>query len=199
MLLIGRNSCKRRNPNRHSVLSRTVNVESEKSGRSIKITDNSQSTEKKRLHRDFAEHPDVVPRKKQFFIKTEREKVCVSPSNECQPQSMDFEKKNIFNGCNAGDKVGGSDEIDDGRSDESLEYDQNGEYCCDIKSKGLLQNSNCKHLPSKIPSGEKKKWPQKPCVDCGKYGVRRDTRYICSSCDVALCNSACFSRYHDCK
>ena len=55
------------------------------------------------------------------------------------------------------------------------------------------------HFPTQIPATEKKKWPQKPCVLCRKCGTRRDTRYFCSSCDIALCKSPCFSEYHSCK
>ena len=50
---------------------------------------------------------------------------------------------------------------------------------------------------SKIVPTEKKKWPQKPCVLCRKkYGVRKDTRYICNLCNTALCKEPCFSEYH---
>ena len=50
----------------------------------------------------------------------------------------------------------------------------------------------CKRLLSQIPPTEKKKWPQKSCVNCRKHGTRRDTRYICSSCNVPLCKTPCF-------
>ena len=51
-----------------------------------------------------------------------------------------------------------------------------------------------KHQLVQIPP-TKKKWPQKPCVYCRKNKVRRDTRYICSSCNTALCKD-CFPKYH---
>ena len=55
------------------------------------------------------------------------------------------------------------------------------------------------HLLTRITPTAKKKWPQKPCVYGRKYGTRRDTRYICSSCNIALCKRPCFSEYHSCK
>ena len=54
------------------------------------------------------------------------------------------------------------------------------------------------HQLSQIPATAKKKWPQKPCVYCRKCGVRRDTRYICTPCSVAVCID-CFTDYHSCK
>ena len=54
------------------------------------------------------------------------------------------------------------------------------------------------HQLSQIPATAKKKWPQKPCVYCRKCGVRRDTRYVCTPCSVAVCND-CFTDYHSCK
>ena len=78
----------------------------------------------------------------------------------------------------------------------------------DVKSSTLYHNetddnfhgiSHSQHLLTRITPTEKKKWPQKPCVYCRKYGTRRDTRYICSSCNIALCKRSCFSEYHSCK
>ena len=51
------------------------------------------------------------------------------------------------------------------------------------------------HRLVQIPS-TKKKWPQKPCVQCRKNKVRRDTRYICPPCNTALCKD-CFPKYHE--
>ena len=55
---------------------------------------------------------------------------------------------------------------------------------------------NKAHVPSRLPPTEKKKWPQKPCVVCRKYGTRHDTRYYCRMCNKALCKSPCFKEYH---
>ena len=52
------------------------------------------------------------------------------------------------------------------------------------------------HVPSRLPPTEKKKWPQKPCVVCRRYGTRHDTRYYCRMCNKALCKSPCFKEYH---
>ena len=53
-----------------------------------------------------------------------------------------------------------------------------------------------RHLLSQIPPTEKKKWPQKPCILCRRYGVRHDTRYYCKDCNAALCKEPCFREYH---
>ena len=57
------------------------------------------------------------------------------------------------------------------------------------------EDERTKHQLVQIPPTERKKWPQKPCVYCRRNKVRRDTRYICSSCNTALCKD-CFSKYH---
>ena len=53
------------------------------------------------------------------------------------------------------------------------------------------------HSLIKIPPTKRKRYPQKICVHCRKqYGVRNDTRHICTACDVALCKEPCFAEYH---
>ena len=54
-----------------------------------------------------------------------------------------------------------------------------------------------RHRLLPIPRTLKKKWPQKPCIICRKDGqLRRDTRYYCDACNVALCKNICFETYH---
>ena len=54
-----------------------------------------------------------------------------------------------------------------------------------------------KHSIIKIPATKRKRYPQKSCVYCRQnHGVRNDTRYICTFCDVALCKTPCFAEYH---
>ena len=66
----------------------------------------------------------------------------------------------------------------------------------DIKRDGDEdKDERTKHELIQIPPTERKKWPQKPCVYCRRKQVRRDTKYICSSCNTALCKD-CFSNYH---
>ena len=83
--------------------------------------------------------------------------------------------------------------VENERDHEPLKNELNEVYC---KPKVLMHKPNHEHFLSKIPATEKKKWPQKPCVYCRKYGTRHDTRYICSLCNVALCKDTCFSDYH---
>ncbi len=54
------------------------------------------------------------------------------------------------------------------------------------------------HVPSAIVSDSKKKYPQRKCIVCRRYGTRRDTRYCCKDCIgfPALCKSPCFMTYH---
>ena len=60
----------------------------------------------------------------------------------------------------------------------------------------MSEKSTNHHLSLIYPT-EGKKWPQKKCVYCRrKNGVRKDTRYICMQCNVALCKEPCFSDYH---
>ena len=59
-----------------------------------------------------------------------------------------------------------------------------------------IKMNNGQHFPSQIPSTDKKKYPQKPCVTCRRHGVRHDTRYYCKFCNVALCKDPCFREYH---
>ena len=60
-----------------------------------------------------------------------------------------------------------------------------------------LLNDKKDHSLIKIPPTKKKRYPQKICVNCRKnFGVRNDTRYICTQCNVALCKEPCFSEYH---
>ena len=63
-----------------------------------------------------------------------------------------------------------------------------------------LLNDKKDHSLIKIPPTKKKRYPQKICVHCRQnLGVRNDTRYICTLCDVALCKIPCFSEYHRVK
>lgn len=47
-----------------------------------------------------------------------------------------------------------------------------------------------------IPPTNKKNFPTKRCVICTKNGRRKETRYCCQFCDVALCVTPCFRLFH---
>lgn len=58
------------------------------------------------------------------------------------------------------------------------------------------------HFPMEVPPTEKKKNPTRKCVVCslkrdqrGKP-VRKESRYMCKVCQVALCVVPCFEKYH---
>ena len=55
------------------------------------------------------------------------------------------------------------------------------------------------HHISTLPPTANKKYPQRVCRLCNKNGIRRDTRFYCKDCKVALCNRPCFGDYHSKK
>ena len=60
-----------------------------------------------------------------------------------------------------------------------------------------LLNEKKNHSLIKIPPTKKKRYPQRICIHCRRnLGVRNDTRYICTLCEVALCKQPCFAEYH---
>ncbi|XP_072950061.1 uncharacterized protein [Epargyreus clarus] len=50
------------------------------------------------------------------------------------------------------------------------------------------------HRLTTIPQKEdgKKKYPQRSCRLCWRIGKRRDTRFMCSACELPFCKSPCF-------
>ena len=91
------------------------------------------------------------------------------------------------------------DSIINGTTEEPSMAPQAKIMCLDTSLPESHKNNdsmNSNHTLSKIPPTERKKWPQKACVLCRKYGFRNDTRYICIICNAALCKEACFSQYH---
>ena len=69
---------------------------------------------------------------------------------------------------------------------------------CDIQPSELLKKDKKEdHSLIKIPPTKRRKYSQRACAHCRqKYGIRNDTRYICTLCNVALCQEPCFSDYH---
>lgn len=59
-----------------------------------------------------------------------------------------------------------------------------------------------RHFPDVIPATEKKEKPTRKCIACSKIRdsqgkiKRKETRYMCPDCDVALCITPCFKIYH---
>jgi len=59
-----------------------------------------------------------------------------------------------------------------------------------------------RHFPSLLPPNAGKQAPTRRCRVCcassGRDGkkVRRETRYYCKDCDVALCPAPCFELFH---
>uniref|UniRef100_A0A1B6GCG2 PiggyBac transposable element-derived protein 4 C-terminal zinc-finger domain-containing protein n=1 Tax=Cuerna arida TaxID=1464854 RepID=A0A1B6GCG2_9HEMI len=60
-----------------------------------------------------------------------------------------------------------------------------------------------RHFPKYIPATEKKAGPCRPCVVCKftqrREKKRRETRYMCEECGVALCAAPCFGEFHQMK
>ena len=120
------------------------------------------------------------------------EKYCDNVSSPVEYQEI---AENNVEDIDSDDNIDG-DSIDGGENEEPITV--NGHFS-DNESQDLVKDSNCNHSLSQIPPTERKKWPQKPCVYCRKYGTRRDTRYTCSLCNVALCKIPCFNDYHSCN
>ncbi|KAK7788744.1 hypothetical protein R5R35_000768 [Gryllus longicercus] len=54
-----------------------------------------------------------------------------------------------------------------------------------------------RHFPNLIPGDQsKKKSPRRRCVVCAKQNKRRETKYECKACNVALCAAPCFEIFH---
>ncbi|UYV79603.1 hypothetical protein LAZ67_17003232 [Cordylochernes scorpioides] len=56
-----------------------------------------------------------------------------------------------------------------------------------------------RHFPSLVPPTEKKKNPTRYCHVCGANKKRKESRYMCKDCDVALCVVPCFETFHTIK
>ncbi|UYV60146.1 hypothetical protein LAZ67_1000131 [Cordylochernes scorpioides] len=56
-----------------------------------------------------------------------------------------------------------------------------------------------RHFPSLVPPTEKKKNPTRYCCVCGANKKRKESRYMCKDCDVALCVVPCFKTFHTIK
>lgn len=59
-----------------------------------------------------------------------------------------------------------------------------------------------RHFPDVVPPTEKKSNPTRQCVVCSRKRdasgkrLRKESRYCCLVCDVALCVTPCFRIYH---
>ncbi|KAJ8965446.1 hypothetical protein NQ314_004136 [Rhamnusium bicolor] len=59
-----------------------------------------------------------------------------------------------------------------------------------------------RHFPEYIPETEKKVNPTRQCGVCSRMRdargkkIRRESRYWCPQCEVALCVTPCFHIYH---
>ena len=65
------------------------------------------------------------------------------------------------------------------------------------KKQALTPVANFHYLIT-IPDGEKKKKPTRPCKQCWKQEIRKESRYASGYCDYnpALCVDSCFRLYH---
>ena len=55
---------------------------------------------------------------------------------------------------------------------------------------------NERHFVKSVPSTEGRANRSRKCKVCALNGVRRDSRYQCSDCDVGLCVVPCFEIFH---
>ncbi|XP_023933982.2 modifier of mdg4 isoform X1 [Bicyclus anynana] len=70
----------------------------------------------------------------------------------------------------------------------------NGKVTNTIKGIEEYPKNAMDHRLVTIPQKEdgKKKYPQRSCRLCWRIGRRRDTRFMCSSCELPFCKSPCF-------
>ena len=67
-------------------------------------------------------------------------------------------------------------------------------------SKDLYEHPSIgRHFLELVPPTEKKKNPQKRCVECTKKGMRKESRCQCKNCPnhPGLCPAPCFELYHN--
>ena len=90
--------------------------------------------------------------------------------------------------------------LDIGRLSEALYNDvwprENRQLLEHTASPSIKNKSTQTHQPIQIPPTRLKKYPARRCVVCRKHGHPRDTRYLCTTCNVALCKGRCFDEYH---
>lgn len=69
----------------------------------------------------------------------------------------------------------------------------NGKVTNTLKT-GEIPRYVMEHRLVTIPQKEdgKKKYPQRSCRLCWRIGKRRDTRFMCSACELPFCKSPCF-------
>ncbi|XP_034828584.1 uncharacterized protein [Maniola hyperantus] len=70
----------------------------------------------------------------------------------------------------------------------------NGKVTNTLTSNEEFPKNPMEHRLVTIPQKEdgKKKYPQRSCRLCWRIGRRRDTRFMCSACELPFCKSPCF-------
>ena len=213
-LIFKRNFPNRSNPYRKRA-TLSENDQGENNGRnksSMKNEGKENLTKKKRLHEDSdgkdEDHMAADEKLSKTDLLSSEDEDLQDSDNESERDKIDAKSNTLA--YNQTDNIV-PDDINENIicSNEDGKWQNKGHEMDEIYAKTLHydrtdnkvpnNDNNLKHLPTRIPATEKKKWPQKPCVLCRKFGTRRDTRYFCSSCDIALCKSPCFSEYHSCK
>ncbi|XP_076036711.1 uncharacterized protein LOC143022416 isoform X2 [Oratosquilla oratoria] len=109
------------------------------------------------------------------------------------------------------ESFGHQDNVKDKNEFEDVEQDIITKYGSDLQSTKVVERPSTSpgcssftpgHFPMEVPATEKKKNPTRKCVVCclkcdqtGKP-VRKESRYMCKHCNVALCIVPCFEKYH---
>ena len=121
-------------------------------------------------------------------------------SSEEEGQSIDLKREAAIDKLPIKRKRLNADHVDgSGVTKLTREINSNDGDLALSKSKANLDVFTASdHVPSAIVSDSKKKYPQRKCIVCRRYGTRRDTRYCCKDCVgfPALCKSPCFMKYH---
>lgn len=75
----------------------------------------------------------------------------------------------------------------------------NGKVTNTLRNNEEYPKCALEHRLVTIPQKEdgKKKYPQRSCRLCWRIGRRRDTRFMCSACELPFCKSPCFEIHYN--
>jgi len=111
-------------------------------------------------------------------------------SRDPEKTLLDFQMKIVKKLCRANDVV------DQSSSSEDDDYTPPPAKAPKHDPRERLLGGYTKHHMETYPATENKDYPQRACRVCQKRGIRRDTRFYCTSCGIPLCKKQCFEDYH---
>ena len=150
---------------------------------SMEIESDNESVDKE----DLMEKPkesDNESVDKEDLMEKPKELQTTGEKRKYSPSVIDF----LVNNNSSNSKVAAPSRSDSSMSDVN-------DFNTQLSNQSKERMDHCSLI--KIPPKKRKRYPQKICIHCRQnHGVRKDTRYICTLCDVALCKEPCFAEYH---